>query len=164
MNCCLQWSEDLQPSYSAIKEVMIKQTAVIPVSHSSEHQQDTDTQNEAFKQDEQRRLAEQQEQNIYLLTRNNLLISMSLSISTSGVTHKKNMRDSLWRMRQKLKNWVQLPDSLRQRKSSFFTSFSLSASVDISLISEVGFHYNLKDQNVKFRSISLYEINWILEE
>ena len=51
-NCCLWWSEDLQPSYSAIKEVVIKQTAVISVSHSSEHQQDADTQNEAFKQDE----------------------------------------------------------------------------------------------------------------
>ena len=74
------------------------------------------------------------------------------------------MRDSLWRMRQGLKNRVQLPDSLRQRKSSFFTSFSLPVSVDISLISEVGFHYNLKDWNVKFRSISLYEINRILEE
>ena len=72
---------------------MIKQTAVIPVPHSSEHQQDADTQNEAFEQDEQRRLAEQQKQNICLLTRNNLLISMSLSISTSGVTHEKDMRD-----------------------------------------------------------------------
>ena len=89
---------------------------------------------------------------------------MSLSISTSEATHEKNMRDSLWRMRQELKNQVQLPDPLRQRKSSFFTSFSLSASIDISLISEVGFHYNLKDQNVEFRSISLYEINCILEE
>ena len=56
-NCCLQWSEDLQPSYSAIKEVVIKQTAVIPVPHSPEHQQDADTRNEAFEQDEQRRLA-----------------------------------------------------------------------------------------------------------
>ena len=74
------------------------------------------------------------------------------------------MRDSLWRMRQELKNWVQLPDLLRQRKSSFFTSFSLSASIDIFLISEVDFHYNLKDWNAEFRSISLYEINWILEE
>ena len=163
-NHYLQWPEDLQPSYSAIKEVVIKQTAVIPVSHSSEHQQDADTRNEAFEQDEQRRLAGQQEQNICLLTRNNLLISTSLSILTSEATHEKDMRDSLWRMRQELKNWVQLPDLLRQRKSSFFTSFSLSASIDISLISEVGFHYNLKDWNIEFRSISLYEINWILEE
>ena len=67
-------------------------------------------------------------------------------------------------MGQGLKNWVQLPDLLRQRKSSSFTSFSLSASIDISLISEVSFHYNLKDQNVEFGSISLYEIDWILEE
>ena len=89
---------------------------------------------------------------------------MSLSILTSEATHEKDIRDSLWRMRQGLKNWVQLPDLLRQRKSSFFTSFSLSAFIDISLISEVSFHYNLKDWNVKFRSISLYEINWILEE
>ena len=36
-NCHLQWSEDLQPSYSAIKEVVIKQTAIILISHSSEH-------------------------------------------------------------------------------------------------------------------------------
>ena len=57
-----------------------------------------------------------------------------------------------------------MPDLLRQRKSSSFTSFSLSASINISLISEVGFHYNLKDWNVEFRSISLYEINCILEE
>ena len=56
-NCCLRWPEDLQPFYSAIKEVVVKQTAVIPVSHSSEHQQDADTRNEAFEQDEQRRLA-----------------------------------------------------------------------------------------------------------
>ena len=67
-------------------------------------------------------------------------------------------------MGQELKNWVQLPDLPRQRKSSFFTSFSLPASVDIFLISEVGFHYNLKDWNVEFRSISLYEIDRILEE
>ena len=67
-------------------------------------------------------------------------------------------------MGQELKNRVQLPDSLRQRKSSSFTSSSLPASIDISLISEVGFHYNLKDRNVEFRSISLYEINRILEE
>ena len=143
---------------------MVKQTAVISVPHSPEHQQDADTRNEAFEQDGQRRLAEQQEQNIYLLTRNNLLIPMSLSISTSEVTHEKNMRDSLWRRGQELKNWVQLPDLLRQRKSSFFTSFSLPASVNISLISEVDFHYNLKDWNVEFRSISLYEIDRILEE
>ena len=89
---------------------------------------------------------------------------MSLSILTSGAMHEKDMRDSLWRMGQELKNWVQLPDLLRQRKSSSFTSFSLPASVNISLISEVGFHYNLKDWNVEFRSISLYKINWILEE
>ena len=163
-NRCLQWPEDLQPSYSAIKEVVIKQTAIIPVPHSPEHQQDTDARNEAFEQDEQRRLAEQQKQNVCLLTRNNLLIPMSLSISTSEATHEKNMRDSLWRMRQELKNWVQLPDLLRQRKSSSSTSSSLPASVDISLISEVGFHYNLKDRNVEFGSISLYEIDWILEE
>ena len=144
-NCWLWWSEDLQPSYSAIKEVVVKRTAVIPVPHSPEHQQDADTRNEAFEQDEQRRLAGQQEQNICLLTRNNLLISMSLSILTSEATHEKNMRDSLWRMRQELKNRVQLPDSLRQRKSSSFTSFSLPASIDIFLISEVDFHYNLKD-------------------
>ena len=98
-NCCLRWSEDLQPSYSAIKEVVVKQTAIIPVSHSPEHQQDADTRNEAFEQDEQRRLAGQQEQNVCLLTRNNLLISTSLSISTSEATHEKDMRDSLWRMR-----------------------------------------------------------------
>ena len=67
-------------------------------------------------------------------------------------------------MRQELKNRVQLPDLLRQRKSSSFTSFSLPVFIDISLISEVGFHYNLKDWNVEFRSISLYKINWILEE
>ena len=36
-NCYLRWSEDLQPSYSAIKEVVIKQTAVISVPHSPEH-------------------------------------------------------------------------------------------------------------------------------
>ena len=89
---------------------------------------------------------------------------MSLSISTSEATHEKNMRDSLQRMRQELKNRVQLPDSLRQRKSSFFTSSSLPASVNISLISEVNFHYNLKDWNVEFGSISLYKINRILEE
>ena len=94
-NRCLQWPEDLQPSYSAIKEVMIKRTAVIPVPHSPEHQQDADTRNEAFKQDEQRRLAGQQEQNVCLLTRNNLLISTSLSILTSGATHEKDIRDSL---------------------------------------------------------------------
>ena len=94
-NCCLRWSEDLQPSYSAIKEVVIKQTAVILVPHSPEHQQDADTQNKAFEQDEQRRLAGQQEQNICLLTRNNLLISTSLSILTSEATHEKDMRDSL---------------------------------------------------------------------
>ena len=98
-NCYLQWSEDLQPSYSAIKEVMIKQTAVILISHSSEHQQDADTQNETFKQDEQRRLVRQQEQNVCLLTRNNLLKPTSLSILTSEAAHEKNMRDSLWRMR-----------------------------------------------------------------
>ena len=120
--------------------------------------------NEAFEQDEQRRLVGQQEQNVYLLTRNNLLISTSLSILTSGATHEKDMRDSLWKMGQELKNRVQLPDSLRQRKSSSFTSFSLLTSVNISLISEVGFHYNLKDQNIEFRSISLYEINRILEK
>ena len=67
-------------------------------------------------------------------------------------------------MGQELKNWVQLPDLLRQRKSSFFTSFSLSASVNISLISEVGFHYNLKNWNVKFELISLYKIDCILKE
>ena len=89
---------------------------------------------------------------------------MSLSILTSGAMHEKDMRDSLWRMGQELKNWVQLPDLLRQRKSSSFTSFSLLMSVNISLISEVDFHYNLKDQNVEFRLISLYKINWILEE
>ena len=164
VNCCLRWPEDLQPSYSAIKEVVVKQTAIIPVPHSPEHQQDADARNEAFEQDEQRRLAGQQEQNICLLTRNNLLIPMSLLILTSGATHEKNMRDSLWRMGQELKNRVQLPDLLRQRKSSSFTSSSLPASVNISLISEVGFHYNLKNWNVEFRSISLYEINCILEE
>ena len=163
-NCCLWWSEDLQPSYSAIKEVIVKQTAVILISHSSEHQQDADTRNEAFEQDEQRRLMRQQEQNVCLLTRNNLLIPMSLSISTSGMTHKKDMRDSLQRRGQELKNWVQLPDLLRQRKSSSFTSSSLPASIDISLISEVDIHYNLKNWNVEFRSISLYKIDWILEE
>ena len=67
-------------------------------------------------------------------------------------------------MGQELKNRVQLPDLPRQRKSSSFTSFSLPASVNISLISEVGFHYNLKDRNVEFGSISLYEIDRILEE
>ena len=67
-------------------------------------------------------------------------------------------------MRQELKNRVQLSDLLRQRKSSSFTSSSLPASVNIFLISEVDFQYNLKDQNVEFRSISLYEINCILEE
>ena len=163
-NCHLQWSEDLQPFYSAIKEVVVKQTAIILVPHSSEHQQDADARNKAFEQDEQRRLAEQQKQNVCLLTRNNLLIPTSLSISTSGAMHEKNMRDSLWRMRQELKNRVQLPDLLRQRKSSSFTSFSLPASIDIFLISEVDFHYNLKDWNVEFRSISLYKIDWILEE
>ena len=89
---------------------------------------------------------------------------MSLPILTSEAMHEKNMRDSLWRMGQELKNWVQLPDLLRQRKSSSFTSSFLSAFIDISLISEVGFHYNLKDWNVEFRSISLYEIDRILEE
>ena len=67
-------------------------------------------------------------------------------------------------MGQELKNRVQLPDLPRQRKSSSFTSFSLPASVNISLISEVDFHYNLKNQNVEFRSISLYKIDRILEE
>ena len=67
-------------------------------------------------------------------------------------------------MGQELKNRVQLSDPPRQRKSSSSTSSSLPASVDISLISEVGFHYNLKDRNVEFGSISLYEINRILEE
>ena len=57
VNRRLQWPEDLQPSYSAIKEVVIKQTAVILVPHSPEHQQDADTRNEAFEQDKQRRLA-----------------------------------------------------------------------------------------------------------
>ena len=163
-NCRLRWPEDLQPFYSAIKEVVVKRTAIIPVPHSSEHQQDADARNEAFEQDEQRRLAGQQEQNVCLLTRNNLLIPTSLSISTSGATHEKNMRDSLWRMRQELKNRVQLPDLLRQRKSSSFTSSSLPAFINIFLISEVGFHYNLKDWNVEFGLISFYEINRILEE
>ena len=47
-NCCLWWSEDLQPFYSAIKEVVVKWTAVILVPYSPEHQQDTDTRNKAF--------------------------------------------------------------------------------------------------------------------
>ena len=91
----LRWPEDLQSSYSAIKEVVVKRTAIILVPHSPEHQQDADTRNEAFEQDEQRRLAGQQEQNVCLLTRNNLLIPMSLPILTSGATHEKDMRDSL---------------------------------------------------------------------
>ena len=170
---CLKWPDSLRPSYSVVKEIQVDRRTLIPMIPTQSHQDDVYARDQAFKLEDQRRAGGRAggraPNTLYQTTIESPSSNSSASdISDSDGTSQKGASNSdtefeseepkstlsrryewdqannLRKMDESLRGFVRIKGIPYQKKSYEPATKRQDAPVDISIISAVGFHYNLR--------------------
>lgn len=183
-NRCLRWPKEYPRSYSARKEIRIPRSSLIPQRILPEHQEEVHQRESAFQAEDQRREAGKAASTLYSLTREDRLLATRLpDDADSGYesqgnqsplilqaklpsTHQWDLKDSIRKMNENLAGGrcEKKPERKRKKLVSDATPEQVNHILDVAMISGVGFHYNMKRKENAIGTISLYEVDRILEE
>jgi hypothetical protein len=172
---CLRWPADIGPSYSAIKEIKVERSALVPTIPASDHQEDVYARDQAFAVEDYRRACGNQHKVALVDSQiDNPTVDTGAEQPSEKTpwqpkllqrTQKLDMAENLQKMEDNILG-VKKPKPKVYKKRPAWTPESAQpkSEVDIAAISAIGFHYSMKQKGSQVFTVTLQEIDRILED